>query len=252
MIASLPMYDRPETAATLDTLWAETRARLPFDTPVRLTREGNLWDHWADPALVLSQTCGYPYRSRLIGKVQIVGSPDNRLPGCPPGHYNSIFVVRAGDPRSALPEFARAPFAYNEPLSQSGWGAPQNHVAGLGFSFSNTVYTGGHVNSARAVAEGCADIACIDALTWKLIQRHEAYAAELRELDRTDPTPALPFITAPGYDAAAIAAALAGALDALPPAARDTIGLYGLAQVTDAQYLAVPNPADPSTVRPSA
>jgi len=249
LIASLPMYERRETAETLDALWAGVHLRLPFNAPDWLTREGCLWDHWGNPNLVLSQTCGLPYRARLIGKMQLVASPDNRLSGCPAGHYNSVFVVRRDDPRSDLAAFADAPLAYNEPLSQSGWAAPYNHAAGLGFAFSNPVYTGAHVNSARTLAEGRVDIACIDAVSWRLIQRHDAHASTLRELGRTAPTPAPPFITAQGRDVAAIAAALCGAIDALTPEARDIIGLYGLVQIPNAQYLAIPNPPEPGAPR---
>ena len=245
MIASLPMYDRPETGPTLDALWSETRARLDIAAPETLTRGGDLWDQWHAPDLVLSQTCGYPYRTRLRGKVQLVATPDNRLPGCPPGHYNSVFVVRSDDPRRDLAAFADAPFAFNEPLSQSGWAAPQNHAAALGFAFTNDICTGAHVLSARAVAEGRADLACIDALSWRLIQRHEPSAGNLREIARTDPTPAPPFITAAGQDAGRIRAALTAAIDAIGEGARDILGLHGLVSIPGAVYLAVPNPAAP-------
>ncbi|WP_324755052.1 phosphate/phosphite/phosphonate ABC transporter substrate-binding protein [Roseovarius sp. Pro17] len=248
MIASLPMYDRAETADILDTLWAETRARLPKGAPDHLTRDGDLWGQWTHPDLILSQTCGYPYRTSLIGKVQLIAAPDNQLPDCPPGHYNSVFVVRDDESRRDLTAFANAPFAYSEALSQSGWAAPQNHAAGLGFTFANTIPTGAHVNSTRAVAEGRADIACIDALSWQLILRHDPHAAALREIGRTIPTPSLPFITGRGQYASAIAAALGAAIAALPPTARDAIGLHGLVQIADADYLAVANPAPPQSV----
>jgi ABC-type phosphate/phosphonate transport system substrate-binding protein len=179
--------------------------------------------------------------------VQLVAMPDNRLPGCPPGHYNSVFICRVDDPRMSLPEFADAPFAFSEPLSQSGWAAPQNHAAGLGFAFSNDIYTGAHIHSASAVAERRADIACIDALSWRLIQRHDAHAASLQEITRTVPTPAPPFITGPGRDVDIIRAALAGGIDALSLEGQETIGLFGLAQVPEAAYMAVANPAPPRT-----
>ena len=98
-------------------------------------------------------------------------------------------MARTDDPRATPADFAEAPFAYNEPLSQSGWAAPQNHAAAHGFTFTNTIQTGGHVLSARAVAEGKADIAALDALTWALIQRHDPFATTLREIARTEPTP---------------------------------------------------------------
>ncbi|MFN3646541.1 MAG: hypothetical protein ACK4S2_08505, partial [Gemmobacter sp.] len=69
MQASLPMYDRPEVQAANDRLWAGIRDRLRaagLAAPETLVRgRWPLWDHWTAPDLVLSQTCGLPYRSRL-------------------------------------------------------------------------------------------------------------------------------------------------------------------------------------------
>lgn len=247
-IASLPMYDRPETAAANDALWSDIRARLPFDTPPQLTRDGNLWDHWRSPGLILSQTCGCPYRTHLKGAVQLVGTPDHALPGCPPGYYNSVFVVRRDDPRPRLSDYATARFAFNDPLSQSGWAAPQTHAAGLGFVFVTPVQSGGHVASARAVADGQADIAAIDALTWALIQRHDPFASHLREVERTAPTPALPLITATTRNATQIAAATRAAIGALGPIHRAALMLRALIQIPAQTYLAVPNPAPPQNI----
>ncbi|PVA11300.1 hypothetical protein DC366_06055 [Pelagivirga sediminicola] len=246
MIASLPMYDRAETAPALDRLWHEIRGRLSCAAPAALTRGGDLWQHWQDPALILSQTCGYPYRTRLHAEVQLIGAPDCDLPGCPPGHYNSVFVTRSDDTRTQPAQFADAILAYNEALSQSGWAAPQTHAAAHGFAFSRTLATGGHRASTLAVAEGRADIAAVDAVTWRLIQRHDPHAARLREIGRTAPTtPALPFITGRGQDAPRIRKALADAIAALAPAERDALSLYGVVQIAKAEYRAVPNPPPP-------
>ncbi|UXX84048.1 phosphate/phosphite/phosphonate ABC transporter substrate-binding protein [Roseovarius pelagicus] len=250
MIASLPMYDRPETRAANDALWAGIRAQLSEAAPPTLTRGGDLWKQWQNPDLILSQTCGYPYRSRLHGQVQLVGSPVHDLPGCPPGHYNSVIIARVDDPRADPTDFADAPFAYNEALSQSGWAAPQNYAAAHGFRFCNPVQSGGHIASARAVAEGRADIAAIDALTWLLITRHDAFAAGLREITRTPPTPILPYITAHGRDADALAGVVSSAIAALPALHRETLALTGLARIPAAHYLSVPNPPPPAPDTP--
>lgn len=239
------MYDRAETAPLLDTLWAEIRTRLPFVSPAALTRGGNLWDHWCDPNLILSQTCGCPFRTCLSDRVQLIAAPDCRLPGCPPGYYNSVFIVRADDPRQALADFSDARFAYNEALSQSGWAAPQNHAASLGFEFTHPICTGGHGHSARSIVGDRADIAAVDALSWRLMLQFDAHAAQLREIGRTAPTPALPFITGPGRHAAVIRAALMDAIAAIGPTGRDALSLHGLVQVPAAAYHAVPNPPSP-------
>ena len=61
MIASLPMYDRPETRAANDNLWALVRKNYAGDLPESLTRTGDIWDHWHSPDLAVSQTCGYSF-----------------------------------------------------------------------------------------------------------------------------------------------------------------------------------------------
>ncbi len=245
MIASLPMYDRDETAQANDRFWQGIRTKLGYG-PKALTRDCDAASDWLNPDLLLSQTCGYPYRAGLHGKVSLVGTPDYGLPDCPPGYYYSVMVVRADDPRNDLPAFADAPMAYNSASSQSGWAAPQNHAAGMGFCFSNTVATGGHHASARAVAEGRADIAAIDGLTWELLARYDDFAKGLRIVDRTNPTPTLPYITALRRDADAIYTAISRAIEGLSPQDRDVLHLKGLVAIPAGDYLSVPNPAAPA------
>ena len=245
MIASLPMYDRPETAAANDRLWQGVRARLGYG-PNALSRDGDLWDDWLSPDLLLSQTCGYPYRARLHGKVTLVGSPVLALPDCPAGYYYSVFVARAEDPRAAVQDYATARFAYNEALSQSGWAAPQTWAAARGFAFSNPIQSGAHRASARAVAEGRADIAAVDALSWSIMRQHDAFTDDLCVLARTEPTPALPYITALQRDPAALRCPLHDAIVGLAVEDRATLGLVGLTMIPAQDYLALPNPAPPS------
>jgi len=245
MIASLPMYDRPETAAANDRLWQGVRTRLG-EGPEHLVRAGDPWEHWQSPDLLLSQTCGLPFRSGLHDKVNLVGTPVCDLPDCPPGRYYSVFVARRADPRAGPADFADAVLAYNEALSQSGWAAPQGWAAERGVAFGRVLRTGAHANSARAVAEGRADIAALDALSWRLMARSDRFAQDLRVIGRTDPTPALPWITAATRDPAPIRAALSAALAALSAADRDTLGMSGLVEIATEEYLAQPIPAPPA------
>ncbi len=249
MIASLGMYDFGAAQAAYDRLWAGIRDRLRaagLQAPEALTRgEDAYWPAWESPDLLLSQTCGYPYRARLHGRVALVGSPDYGLPGCPPGHYRSIFVARADDPRAALPDFATAPLAFNEDMSQSGWAAPAHHLLSLGLTPSPRLRTGSHRASAAAVAEGRSDLAALDALTWEMMQGLDPAAARLKVVAATAPTPALPFIAGPGHDGAALLAALRQAVCALTPEDRATLHLRGIVEIPAESYLAVPTPPAP-------
>lgn len=252
MIASLGMYDMPDLQPANDAFWALIRDRLRaagLPAPEALTRGDHAyWDAWLSPDLVLSQTCGYPYRARLHGKVTLVGTPDYGLPNCPPGHYNSVFVVRKDDPRQTLADFDGASFAYNEALSQSGWAAPQIYAIGIGLSLPPRLCTGGHALSAEAVAAGRADIAAIDAVTWALLLRSNAFTAGLREVGRTPPTPGLPYIARAGTDAPRLFAIIADAIDALSPAHRATLMLKAIVQIPAEAYLAVPTPPSPEAM----
>ncbi|MDJ0628711.1 MAG: PhnD/SsuA/transferrin family substrate-binding protein [Rhodobacter sp.] len=245
MIAGLPMYDRPETAGAHDAYWQAIRDALRdrnIAAPDGLSRGIDPWTLWRRNDLVLAQTCGLPYRARLHGKVTLLGTPDFGVPDCPPGYYRSVIVVRAEDPRIAVSDLSGAKLAYNDPLSQSGWAA----VRALGLPFSEKIRTGSHRQSARAVAAGRADLAGIDAVTWRSMGVHDPdLAGALRVLARTPPTPGLPYICAPGFDARGIAAAIDEALDGLNASVRDVLGLRGLVRIPPETYLEQPIPDAP-------
>ncbi|MFA9232378.1 MAG: phosphate/phosphite/phosphonate ABC transporter substrate-binding protein [Microgenomates group bacterium] len=249
MIASLGMYDRAETAEANDRLWAGIRDGLrarDIPAPDALTRgENGYWSAWNAADLVLSQTCGFPFRAKLHGQVTLIGTPDYGLVGCDPGYYCSVYVARKGDLRRTLAEFSHARFAYNEAMSQSGWAAPQNHAHALGISFPPSLCSGGHRMSALAVSQGQADIAAIDAVTWDLLQQWDPWTTTLREVGRTPQTPGLPYIAAKGADADATLQAVHDAIIALSADDRQTLRLRGIVAIPTAAYLAVPTPIGP-------
>ena len=248
MIASLPMYDRPETRAANERLWAGVRDEVrllwkdvpdvAIKPPVSLEHDGDVWRHWRAPDLFLSQTCGLPYATELYEKVTLLGTPDYGLPGCPPGHYNSVLVTRPSEDR----DWSELTLAINSACSQSGFGAPMNHAARLGTRFGGVLETGAHRNSATAIAEGRADIAAIDAHTWRMITRWDTVADALVEVGRTEPTPGLPLITALRERTDDIHFALSHHLSTLSDADRDVLGIKGLTFISRDKYLAVPVP----------
>ncbi|NND03866.1 MAG: PhnD/SsuA/transferrin family substrate-binding protein [Acidimicrobiia bacterium] len=245
MIASLPMYLRPELADAHDRYWSLIRGGLEaagIAAPERLSQDAAEEEVWLNPGLVLSQTCGMPYRIRLHERVALVGTPDFGLDGCSPGYYRSAIVVRADDPRRELGEFRDAVFAYNQTDSQSGYAAMYHHVAALGFWFERTMLSGGHAKSVEAVASGQADVASIDAVSWRLIERYGDTARELRVIDWTEPTPGLPYIAAGDAKVRAVAAAVTAAIDGLADDDRAALGIRALVSIPRRAYLAIPNP----------
>jgi ABC-type phosphate/phosphonate transport system substrate-binding protein len=252
MIASLGMYDPPPLQAANDRYWVLIRDGMRsagLTAPDALTRGPDAyWPAWHAQDLVLSQTCGLPYRARLHDKVTLIGTPDFGLPDCPAGYYRSVLVARRDDPRTTLAQYAGGRLAYSEELSQSGWAAPCNHVAASGLRWSSFQRSGAHSASCRAVADGEADIAAIDALTWVLLCRYDPMTQRLRVIDTTTPTPGLPYIAALGMDADLMFAVIAAAIDRLSPQDRDLLHLRGIVRIPTADYLAVPNPPAPEAL----
>jgi len=201
MIASLMMYQNDSVSPAIARYWNQIREQLSrrgIDAPTQLSQSARELEVWLHPQLVLSQTCGMPYRLWLKDDVSLVGTPDFGVPGCQPGYYRSVIVVRGDDARDALADYKDAGFAYNKTWSQSGYAAAFSFAQAHGFWFSNRVETGQHLASARSVAQGRADIAALDPITWALMQEHSAFddiTGKLRELVWTEPTPGLPYIT---------------------------------------------------------
>ncbi len=241
MIASLPMYDRPETAAANDRFWDLIRGNLNIEAPEKLTRGGDMWDHWQSADLLLSQTCGLPYRTRLHGKVKLVGTPVHDL-SCGAGYYYSVVIARKNDARAAFSDFADTVIAVNGWGSQSGWAAPQNFASDHGFAFHKAHISGGHGASAQAVAEGVADIAALDAVSWKMLTLFDDFTRDLKEIAHTPPTPALPYISAMGRDADDLGDAVSAAIDQLAPDDRKALCLKGFTTIHSDDYLAVQTP----------
>jgi ABC-type phosphate/phosphonate transport system substrate-binding protein len=243
MIASLPMYAFPRTEAAEARLWSGIRDRLRdagIDAPDSLTpAPDDLRAHWTDPGLILSQTCGRPYKDHLHGQVRLVGTPDYGLEDCPPGHYRSLVIARADDRRGNLMAFAGSRFAFNDAGSQSGWAALAAEAPEVLRGPRHR--TGSHRASIRAVREERADFAAIDAVTFRIVSA----TGETQDLDvihATAPRPGLPLITNATQDTAPVFAAVAEAIAALSPTDRDTLGLRGLIPIPAEAYLALPDP----------
>ncbi|WP_294621760.1 PhnD/SsuA/transferrin family substrate-binding protein [uncultured Roseovarius sp.] len=253
MIANLMMYARPETEAATIRFWALIRDGLRdhgIAAPESLAQEAGEFEVWTAPDLVLSQTCGMPYRLWLHDRVALVGTPDYGLEGCAPGHYRSAVVVRADDARQTPGDYREALFAYNQTFSHSGYAAPYALCLQHGFWFENRVQTHGHRMSAQAVAEGRADIAALDGVTWRLMQEHEDLHKRLRVLCWTEESPGLPLITAQGDRVQTVRDSVLQAIDKMNENDRGVLGLRGLVDIPKAAYLSVPNPPESAGARP--
>ena len=207
-VAGLPMYNvsdplRQQWRALLDDVIDEVSRGdsglqvEPLDEPF-----GDLDALWARDDLLLSQTCGYPLMRVLPDAVQVVATPIFDVQGCEGPRYRSLIVVSAdayAHGATTLEACRGLRAAYNDIHSNSGMNAFRHAVAPYaheGRFFGTTLCTGGHLRSLHALADGRADVAAIDCVTF-------AYAGEaipdvlarVRVIGSTSPSPGLPFIT---------------------------------------------------------
>ena len=214
-----------------------------FDAPENLDRGLSQMEAWRSPDLLLGQTCGLPYVTRLQDRCSIIGAPifapAEGEPTLPPGTYQSVVVVRADDPRTSLAEFQRSTAVMNGMDSLSGSMALLELVAdeiGQNRFFGTIIASGSHAASMAYIADSRADIAAIDCTTWRLAQCHLPAASALRVLTRTLPAPALPYITARGRDVTRLAEAIELALSRVGEEAKSKLGLSGFCRMTEADY----------------
>lgn len=243
-LVSLAMYDPGDGA--VDRLWAALRPELAAeidDVPAELAHAEDLESAWLSEDLLLAQTCGYPLRHRLDGRVRYVGTPVYEVEGVEGPLYRSALVVRTGDPAQELAELRGRRAAFNSTTSQSGYNAFRHAVSPLavdGRFFGTTLETGSHAASLRAVLEGRADVAAIDPVSLALAP--EATRRELRTIGWTAPTPGLPVISALGVSDDLIASLRSGLTHFIRPATetvRSAFHLVGFEVLDEADYDAI-------------
>lgn len=208
MLASLSMYDLAELRAVTDAWWqgiAAALRRAGIETvPDTLTRDAGLAE-WHSPALLLSQTCGYPLTHGLAGVVELVATPAYAANGCDGADYCSFIVVAEDNAAASLEDLRGGVCTYNGRDSQSGYNALRAAIApladGRGF-FSRSFESGGHAISLQLVGSGKADVCAVDCVTHALLTRYRpAAVAGTRVLTVTQSAPGLPYVTRAGVDA---------------------------------------------------
>lgn len=195
---AFPMYGVNQ--ADNERLWqAVQRLLLERGLTVSGWSGEDLLAHWQSGDLLLSQTCGFPLVTQLP-EVQTVGCFHYTAPGCEGIGYRSFLMAREADAGKTLADFRGQRAVCNSVDSQSGYNALRKMVAPLaeqGRFFAQTSLSGSHRQSLNALAEGRADIAAIDCVTWALLQRHEPELVEgLSVVGETPLAPGLPLITA--------------------------------------------------------
>ncbi|MEZ5407490.1 MAG: PhnD/SsuA/transferrin family substrate-binding protein [Acidimicrobiales bacterium] len=164
--ASFGMYPFPHLVPAWERLWAVVRQETSW-APDRLRWEGEVQDHWRDPACAAAHACGWPVAAELGELVDVVGAFTLALPDADGHRYRSVLL--AADPGAMARATAPDPdtelvLAANSADSLSGW---ISLLAALGLaSWPGAVrWTGAHVLSLAALRGGEAHLACIDSLT---------------------------------------------------------------------------------------
>lgn len=247
-VASIPMYDMPETCAALDALWAglarHLRAEGVGEVPDSLVHGRPLSQLWGDPGLLFSQCCGYDVVNRYAATLSPVATPHYAAPGCAGADYASVIVVGEASPATDVLEMRGAVCAVNGHESHSGMNALRALVTPASRDvrfFAAVTVTGTHAASIALVQAGTADVAAIDCVTHALLSRYRGEAlAGTRVLGWSDPAPAVPYVTRIGDGEETLArarAALARTFaDPSLAAAREALLLGGIEVLPDSDY----------------
>lgn len=238
MIAALPMYFRPENADAHAALWSAIRDGLRargIEAPDALDHSRGIPETWGAPDLVLGQICNLPYRTRFR-HVTRIATCDYGLEGCGPGEYRSLIVTRADGPDDMAAALDGRRLALNEPMSHSGWGSVWLLARDLGVTLNPALVTGAHEASALAVLDGSADVAAIDAHTWRLLTAALPRLTGLKVVGATRSSPGMTLITRAGQDPAPYFDAISEALHGGAADAAAALGLTGIHRLPDSAY----------------
>ncbi|NTX26272.1 PhnD/SsuA/transferrin family substrate-binding protein [Burkholderia pyrrocinia] len=225
-IAELPMYNVTPRHAALwrallrDALDAFANAGGPADVALPDEPFGDLHALWRRDDLLLSQTCGFPYRMLgLRDAVRLIATPAFDAHGCNGTRYSSILVVSArvhAGGATALAACRGLRAAFNGADSHSGMNAFRHAVAPHahdGRFFGSVTAFGSHLNVLRALAAGVADCAAIDCVTFAYVRDAlPDLLKDIRIIGTTASAPGLPFIASRALEETQVAA-LRDALD---------------------------------------
>ncbi|MFM7686294.1 MAG: phosphate/phosphite/phosphonate ABC transporter substrate-binding protein [Actinomycetota bacterium] len=231
MIASLGMYPFAHLREAYDRLWQAVHQRLP-GSPEALAHDIDLHSAWHHPDLLVGQTCGWPLVTELA-EVVVIGAFDVRVPFAAGGRYRSVII---GNKPVAMGLQNLA--AVNGFGSLSGW---VSLCHALGGAPVRVVETGAHAESVRAVAEGRAEVASIDSMSFEfLADSQPALVGRVHVIGHGPVVGSLPLVTAPAHAdrLADLQAAFSGAVaDPALASALEVLRIRGFVPFDRSDYL---------------
>lgn len=146
--------------------------------------------------------CGWPYARRADST-----SPDLALIAAPvmagtryldrPIYFSDV-VVRADSPFQTFNDLRGAGWAYNEPMSHSGYVVVRHFLAQhriYGGFFGSVAESGSHQNSIELILSGAVDASAIDSTVLEaILRRRPGIKAQLRVIETLGPSPAPPWV----------------------------------------------------------
>lgn len=207
--ASLPLYRLDGIRSATAALWSaiafeleregieDVPSILDFDAPAVPERIGE--------EVLFSQVCGFPLQTLYRGQAALLGAPVYDFEHCEGATHVGLFVVRAIAPYRSLGDLRGGHFIYNSRHSNSGMNLPRLALAQIAEGrplFARVEEGGSQVGNLDRVLRGSADATCVDSVTWGYY-RHclPEWAAGLRVLAATRPSPTIPYITSSATDA---------------------------------------------------
>lgn len=194
--AAIPMYPFPALRAAYETLWAHVAARVD-GLPGTLSWPSDIAASWTDANVVVTQTCGWPLVTELLGRVEVLGAFCHQVPGAHSHRYRAALVAtRPGAPG----DYSDARAAVNGTGSLSGWISLLASVHGSRHAdHERVLLTGSHEASLAALAAGRADVASIDAVSLAHLRRLRPELTEHLHVVGEGPlVPTLPLIVPAG------------------------------------------------------
>ncbi len=195
------------------------------------------------PGLFIGHTCGYPLMRYLQQYCSPVCVPVFDVEGCNGKYYSSRFIVAPDSDISEIRHCRNHVAAINSHDSNSGMNVLRHAVAQCGQPppfFSSVIETGSHFNSLQAVAEGRADIASIDCVSYALIHdERPRITAQVKTLGYSAATCGLPLVTSKTgqyCDSDTMLQRLNEALGRLPESHRKTLHLDRFSSVSWNDY----------------
>jgi ABC-type phosphate/phosphonate transport system substrate-binding protein len=151
-----------------------------------------------DPGLFFGHTCGYPLMKHLQDTVTPFCVPVFNVTGVSGNLYSSRVIVASDADIGNLSDCRNRIAAINSSDSNSGMNVFRHAIAKQKSStpfFAAVINSGGHLHSLTAVAEGRADVAAIDCVSFQLIEdRWPELTARVRSIGDSVKTCGLPLV----------------------------------------------------------